>query len=327
MKKVLLTGGLGFIGRHVLAKLREQQMLTYLVVRPNKAMPDYAVSDEVIPVYADLADRKALQQQVEQLQFDTILHIGAVRGGTPVGRNIYKKVNVEATEVLAGIALNKSAKFVFCSSVGVFGAIPEDLPPTEASERKRDNYYHTTKILAEEGLQALTHQGLELVIIRPSITYGIGDFGFPYSLIHLVNTGRFLNCTVPIDIAMGDVRTLADAFFNAATYELKSGSAYNICDKAPVALRDLVDFISQNLFQKPYPRLKTLPAIAFRIGEYLAGNILHNELWKARFQLISRSWYYNPELAAHDLHITPKETLPNFKYVIDWYTSYMKKER
>lgn len=326
MKKVLLTGGLGFIGRHVLAKLRERQILTYLVVRPNKAIPDYAISDKIIPIYADLAHRETLQEQIEQLQFDTVLHIGAIRGGTPVSRDIYTKVNVEATEALAEIALRKSAKFVFCSSVGVFGAIPEDLPPTEASERKRDNYYHTTKILAEERLQAFTRQGLELVIIRPSITYGIGDFGFPYSLIHLVNAGRFLNCTPPVEIAMGDVRMLADAFLNAATYELKNGVAYNICDRTPVALSHLVDFISQSLFQEPYPRLKTLPAIAFRIGEYVAGSILHNELWTARFQLISRSWYYNPELAAHDLHITPKETLPNFNYVIDWYRSYMKKE-
>jgi hypothetical protein len=80
------------------------------------------------------------------------------------------------------------------------------------------------------------------------------------------------------------------------------------------------------LFEQPYPKIKTLPTFAFRIGEFLSGTVLQNELWKARFQLISHSWFYNPEQAVKDLHITPKETLPNFRYVIDWYKEVTKKE-
>jgi nucleoside-diphosphate-sugar epimerase len=206
--------------------------------------------------------------------------------------------------------------------VGVFGAIPKQLPPSEATERQRDNFYHATKILAEKKLHALKQHGLRFVIIRPSITYGTNDFGFPYSLIQMVDRGIFLNCTASVKINMIDVRTLAQAFISAATTSLKNGSAYNLCDKSPVELKDLVNFISQELFHSNYPKIKTLPLFAFRTGEFMFDKILKNDLWKARFQLISRSWYYDPNPAMKALAIIPKETIPNFKYVIDWYKNY-----
>jgi nucleoside-diphosphate-sugar epimerase len=257
--------------------------------------------------------------EIRKRHFDTIFHIGAIRGGAQASRETYKKVNVEATAHLAKIALERQAKFIFCSSVGVFGAIPRHLPPTEATDRQRDNYYHTTKILAEEKLHRLRGEGLNYVIIRPSITYGTDDFGFPYALINMINKGIFINCAASVKINMVDIRTLAQTFINAATTSVKNGSAYNLCDQSPVDLKDLVNFISQHLFHSNYPKIKTLPTFVFRLGEFVFARILKNEIWKARFQLISRSWYYDPQPAMEALTITPKETIPNFKYVIDWY--------
>lgn len=326
MKEVLLTGGLGFIGRNVCSKLLQENATIHLLVRPDKTIPEYTKNEQVNPIFIDLEDSDRLQKQIAHLHFDTVFHIGAIRGGRNFSHEIYKKVNVDATAILANISLQKSAKFIYCSSVGVFGAIPEELPPTETTEKQRDNYYHYTKILAEETLRKLKDNGLRFVIIRPSITYGLDDFGFPYSLIDLVNKGMFLNCTSSVKVTMGDVQTLTEAFINAAKYEVENGSAYNICDKTPVELRQLVDFISQQLFQTNYPRIKTLPTFLFRLGEFIFDKIVQNELWKARFQLISNSWYYDPEPAARDLKIFPKETIPNFKYVIDWYKNYSEKK-
>ncbi len=270
-------------------------------------------------------DLERLHEREEELKtrhFDTVFHIGAIRGGGRVSRKIYNRVNVEATARLAEIASKKSARFIYCSSVGVFGAIPKQLPPTEFTERQRDNYYHYTKIVAEETLHALQQEGLQVVIIRPSITYGLDDFGFPYSLINMVNKGIFLNCAASVKINMVDIHTLTQAFINAATLSVKNGSAYNVCDRTPVALKELVNFISQQLFHTNYPKVKTSPTFAFRFGEFVFDRILQNELWKTRFQLISKSWYYDPQPAMEELAIIPKETIPNFKYVIDWYKNY-----
>ncbi len=322
MKEILLTGGLGFIGRNLLSELAKKEIKVHLLVRPEKQIPKTAKTDLIRPIYTDLEQLYNFEGEIRKRHFDTIFHIGAIRGGGEAGREAYKKVNVEATAHLAKIALEKKAKFIYCSSVGVFGAIPKQLPPTEATERQRDNYYHTTKILAEEKLHNLKEEGLNYVIIRPSITYGTDDFGFPYSLINMINKGIFINCADSVKINMVDIRTLVQAFINAATTSVKNGSAYNLCDRSPVDLKDLVKFISQQLFHSNYPKIKTLPTFAFRLGEFVFNKILKNELWKARFQLISRSWYYDPYPAMKALAIIPIETIPNFKYVIDWYKNY-----
>ena len=138
----------------------------------------------------------------------------------------------------------------------------------------------------------------------------------------MVDKGIFLNCASPVKINMVDVETLVHALLNSSKLDVKNGSAYNISDKTPVELKTLVDFISNKLHNKSYPKIKTLPTHLFRIGEFTFDKILTNELWKARFQLISKSWYYDPRPAIRDLKIKPKETIPNFNYVIDWYKNY-----
>ena len=141
----------------------------------------------------------------------------------------------------------------------------------------------------------------------------------------MVDKGVSLNCTDAVTIHMIDVRTLVQAFINAARISLESGSAFTVCDQTPVALRALVDTISQELFHADYPKIKVLPTFAFRIAEGVSDKILGSELWKARFQLISRSWYYDPRPAEKALAIRPKDTIPNFAYAIDWYKNSVRR--
>ncbi len=47
MKEVLLTGGLGFIGRNVLAELINKDVKVHLLVRPETPLPEYAKHDVI----------------------------------------------------------------------------------------------------------------------------------------------------------------------------------------------------------------------------------------------------------------------------------------
>lgn len=325
---ILVTGGTGFIGGKLIQKLIEEKehKITLLTRHSTDEKKYNHLKNQGIAIEKiNIANQAEIRDVFERCIFDWVFHIAAIRGAGYGTKEDYIKSNVNYTKFLAEETLKQNGKFIYCSSVGVFGTIPKELPPTEATERVGDNYYHLSKILAEEQLQKMTKDGLNLIIIRPTITYGIGDFGFPFSLIKMVDKGIFFRCR-NTKIHLVDVNYLAEAFIKATTLDLKNGSVYNVVDKNPVEICDLINFISQKLKGKNYPKIKTLPQVAFKIGKKFS-QLLKNEVWKTRFELISEDWYYDSKTAENDLQITPKETIPNFEYVINWYVKEKCKPR
>lgn len=319
---VLVTGGTGFIGGKLLEQLVETAAAEIvLLVRPGTVRSRYARFEEagVKIEMAAMDNRDAIEHLFGSHRFDVVYHIAAIRGGRPVSRGVYYSSNVLATEHIAREVAGQGGRLVFCSSVGVFGAIPQTLPADESTPRHGDSYYHYTKIVAEERLRAMVADGLDVIIIRPVITYGTGDYGFPYSLISFVDNGVFVHCSRDVNIHLGDVRVLVEAFMRAAKIDVPSGSAYVVGDRKPVHLRALVDSISHQLGGQPYPHWKRLPGRAFDLASFTFDKLMKNDPWKIRFQLISRSWYYDIGSTQRDLEISLANTLQRFGYVVDWY--------
>ena len=319
IKRVLFTGISGFIGRHVARGLLDSDYQITAIVRPNtdpKRIQEFAKKVDIEKI--DLSDIHSLESFLNKNQFDYILHIGALRGGRNFFKTDFYKVNVIATEQLVIYALTQHSNFIFCSSVGVFGAIPKELPATETTPRQEDNYYHYTKIEAEKIIHKFVQKGLKAAIVRPAITYGIGDYGFPYMLMKLVDKKTMLLPKKRVMIHLTHVDTLSDAFYQLMNIAFKPGSTYIVADRNPVELSKFVDFISWELSGKSYPRNRRIPAKFFDWSILLA-HLLKNELWTSRFELISRSWYYDSRNIYHELKLEPRDTIPAFKVAIDWY--------
>ncbi|PID28084.1 MAG: UDP-glucose 4-epimerase [Candidatus Cloacimonadota bacterium] len=317
--KILFTGITGFIGRRVARKFIKRKHELTALIRPGTAperISEFRSSFNFAEI--DLADTEKLKSWLAENKFDLIYHIGAVRGGRKFPREIYCKANIDATEQLALNAFENESKLIFCSSVGVFGAIPRELPANSRTARQRDTYYHYTKIQAESIIQKYVLNGLNAVIIRPSITYGPGDYGFPYTLIKLIDKKLFLMPDRPVKIHLSHVETMAEAFAQAGERYLNPGSEYIVADVAPVELKELADFISMKLREEPYPQNRIIPHHFFDLGKNIARKI-KSDVWKSRFELISESWYYDTCNSLKDLNIHHHKTIPDFKIVIDWY--------
>lgn len=322
-KKALLTGITGFIGRNLAHRLDQEGFQITAIVRPKSAesqLNDLLSKADILLLEVDLAERTALANQLREHRWDVIFHLGAVRGGRNVSREQYFKVNVEATEEIGQFASETETKLIFCSSVGVYGAIPKILPAHIHTPFQHDNHYHYTKIEAESRLQGLVAAGLNCTIIRPAITYGEGDYGFPYTLVKMTDRGVFFLPPTPVKIHLADVDMLCQAFIAAAQRAQNPGSVYNVADLEPVELKSLVDFIHLQLKGKKYPHWKRLPTFVFRTGEKMA-QLMKNDLWKARFELISRSWFYEVNSTGKDLGLAQGPTIPTFDKVIHWYRS------
>ncbi|HNZ33017.1 MAG TPA: NAD(P)-dependent oxidoreductase [Candidatus Cloacimonas sp.] len=324
MDRLLITGITGFIGRNVLRELMNtcpDYSITALVrpqTHPNR-YSEFGKDLRIIEI--DLADTASLKEFLFTNEFDTILHIGALRGGRKFPKETYLRSNVYSTGQMVEYCLAKEARLIYCSSVGVFGAIPQELPAGPETEKNPDNYYHYTKIESERIINRAILNGLKASIIRPSIAYGEGDFGFPYQLVKLVDKYMFPLINRPIWIHLCHIDALVKAFVYLATNEWKSGLTLTIADREPVRLQALVDFISRQLHNKNYPGVLTFDRIFFAWGEKLA-RMLKNELWISRFELISKSWFYDVT-AYYDIMeregIKPHFTIPEFEITIKDY--------
>lgn len=319
-KNLLITGVTGLIGQSVLNKLisSHNDLKINALVRPGTSSARFSdYQDKVSIEFIDLSKTDLLNKYLRSNKFDIILHIGAIRGGRNYSKFHYEKTNIDATEQLVEYSLKNKARFIYCSSVGVYGAIPEELPANNESPYKNDNYYHYTKIMAEKIINKTMLMGLNAVILRPSITYGKGDIGFPNQLVKLVKTQIFPLSNKNIWIHLCHIDTISLAFVKLVKEKAHiHGKAYNIADVEPVQLRDLVNFINRELYKRNYPQFLTIDNNILLFGEYFS-RFLNLEKWKARFELISHNWFYNVRNAYEDLDLPEHFTIPDFKIVIE----------
>ena len=213
---VLITGATGFIGSHLTEKLLlKPQYHIVTIVRKKRNYKNVIDLENkgVTIVEGDFYDKNLVEKTFRDFPIQHVIHIAALRGGGIGQSEDYYKVNVFGTEVLLEASLkNQIKKFIFCSSVGVFGTIPSELPGNLNTGFNGDNEYHKSKILAEAKVQEFISKGLDSYIVRPTITYGKGDDGFPSILIQMVRNKNLLLSNKDNKIHLLDVNKLADIF-------------------------------------------------------------------------------------------------------------------
>lgn len=196
---VLLTGATGFIGSRVLARLVAQEEHVRILVRPA-TLARAEVSFEVarypdVEVVAGDFDNDGLFALATD-GVDVVFHLawqwnrnrGAEPGSNPVHDD---EADIKATEgnlnavsrLLAASSTNKVRRFVFTSSVAVYGppATIRQFPIAEDADVVQGDYgnvpfvkhYMAPKIAIEHMIRSYSRQcGLEYVILRPSVVYG-----------------------------------------------------------------------------------------------------------------------------------------------------------
>lgn len=308
---ILITGATGFIGSNVAHKfLAEKDYRVVAMVRGNRA---YKNADDLrgkgaILVEGSFCDKVFTERVFEEFPVDCVIHLAALRGGGAGTANDFHEVNVQGTEVLLETALqNRVKKFIFCSSVGVFGTIPKTRPADLNTPLNGDNRYHHSKILAEKAVHRYIGLGLNACIIRPTITYGPGDNGFPATLVNLVRRRMFFLTFRDIRIHLLDVGSFADVIRALIDTEGGGQRIYLVADRDPVILRDLVDQIYIHYHNKPYPSFMRLPDGIFNLLALLF-KTMKNEKWLTRILLISKDWYYDVTDTMMSLSFIPGET-------------------
>jgi len=179
VEMVLVTGGTGFIGRHLVDNLVKDNEGVYILTRrENSYIPE---SEKVVKIKGDITDLHDLPGDITR-DIKLIFHCAGVIKDT----KRMAEVNIHGTERVADFAIRHDIPLIHLSSVGVAGGlnrrlIDEDSPCMPA------NLYEKTKLEAEEIVKRFSKEGLKVCILRPTIVFGDGKDPADDSFFHLVS--------------------------------------------------------------------------------------------------------------------------------------------
>ncbi len=167
---VLVTGGTGFVGSHLIDVLLERgDTVTALVRSPAKAKAGNLEPRGVRLVTGDLHDQPALQQATAGQE--VIYHVaGLVAARNPAE---FDSANREGSANLLGAAATHgSPRFVLVSSMAAAGPSAPGKPLTGNETPQPVTHYGRSKLAGEEEVR---HSSLPWTILRPSMVYGPRD--------------------------------------------------------------------------------------------------------------------------------------------------------
>jgi len=249
--KVLVTGGTGFIGSHLIPSLVELGYDVYSLSRYVTGR--YVLGENVKCVFADLRDYYAVQKAIKTVQPEIVIHLAAL---SPVSYSYDHpqeviETNFNGTVNLAEACLRHIShfeQFIFASTSETYGN-QDQFPITEDVPQRPNSPYAVSKVSAEK----------YLLYLRDA-------YDFPVTIMRPFNTfGRKRNCHFVTEriitqmlegkdpIYLGDPEAVRDflyvddhvnAYLAVLNNEKAIGEVFNFCTCRGVSIKELTEIIS-----------------------------------------------------------------------------------
>lgn len=184
---ILVTGGTGIVGSHLLYSLLKENRQVRAIHRANSNIDSVK---KVFKLYTSEVD--ALFNKIEWVEADItnipdltiafenithVYHCAAFINFDPSNYKVLKKINAEGTANVVNLCLAKKVdKICYVSSVATFGSVPKGQSINEDTSWNPDNknsVYAITKYGAEMEVWRGTQEGLDAVIVNPGIIFGV----------------------------------------------------------------------------------------------------------------------------------------------------------
>lgn len=321
---ILITGGTGLLGRHLVPALQERGYRVRMLTLPGENAS--WLEDRGVAIYrGDIRQPETLTGPL--CGVNAVFHLAAMMG---VWRPMedYYAVNVTGTENVCQAALRAGVRrLVHISSWTVYGMnLPhpatEDLPLAPIEEP-----YAKTKALGDKLVQRLiASEGLPAVIIRPGTFFGPGD------RLHFGRIADRIRAGTWVTIGSGRnalpfvyVTDVVQALLLAFEHDSAVGHAYNISNDQPLTQQDAWRAIAEEIGARP-PRVRVPYRALFAAG-YAAEEVA--KLTRAKKQpvvtrlgvmLFGGDNRHSIEKARRELGYAPQMPLrEGVRLAADWY--------
>jgi len=249
MKRVLVTGGAGFIGAHLVDSLIEQGYQIRVLDRiPVDLRPTWQASANIEYMMGDFSDHSLIDEALKDI--DIVYHL--VSTTIPASSNIDPIFDVQSNLIgtlsMLQIALKSGVKkFIFISSGGTVYGIPQAVPIKENHPTDPICSYGIAKLAIEKYLHLYEElHGLQTLVFRLANPYGEGQRpgaqGAIAAFMHKIVTGQ------PIEI-WGDgsvvrdyihIRDVVDAMVRGIAYTGKH-RVFNLGSGQGRSLNEIVE--------------------------------------------------------------------------------------
>lgn len=172
--KILITGASGFIGSFIVKEALHREMEVWAAVRPTSSKR-YLQDNRIHFIELDFGSKETLKRQLDGHRFDYVVHAAGVT--KCLDKADFKRINTDGTRHLvdALIELGMPLKrFVYLSSLSVYGAIHERMPYQDITENdcpRPNTAYGKSKLEAERYLDSIGND-FPYIILRPTGVYG-----------------------------------------------------------------------------------------------------------------------------------------------------------
>lgn len=275
MTRVLVTGGTGFVGRHICRSLTAAGFQVAVATRnPRSAEALVRADVRTIPGFGPRFDWSGVLRDVEY-----VVH-AAARTDSPGGleppgsEREFQRCNVEGTAKLARDAASAGVRrLVLISTAVVHGdATPNDQPLTEDSPLSPVGIYARSKADAERALAAeAAASALTTVVLRPPPVYGPGMRpGNLFALMRLATRLPVLPFGGFIALrSLVSVGNLAEAVQAAIVHPAAAGRTYLVRDAADVSVADLLRAAAASVGRRPL--IIPVPPALLRVAASMVG--------------------------------------------------------
>ena len=251
---MLVTGGAGFLGQHLVAALQERGDTVRVLDRPSPSTERLAEQDvEFYP--GDICEAASLTEPMQGV--DAVVHLAALSAvWAPMER--YHAINVTGTENVCRAALTTGAeRLIHISSWTVYGMGIKRPADENSPLAPLNEPYSVTKALGDRLVQRMIREdGLPATIIRPDTIFGPGDS------VHIGRMSDRLRAGRSIIVGSGGnampfvyVADIVQGLLLALDRPGAVGQAYNIGNDQPLTQEQLLRAIAEEIGAPP-PRLR-----------------------------------------------------------------------
>lgn len=297
MKKLLFTGGTGFLGKNVMPLLKERYEVTTCGITPDDMLKANLAKD--VP---ELPER-----------YDVVLHAcgkAHVVPKTEAEKQAFYDVNYQGTANLCKALENAGIPkaLVFISTVAVYGCEYGDII-TEEHPLEGTSPYAESKIMAEKYLTDwCSKNGVVLGILRPSLLAGKNAPGNLGSMVEGIKKGFYMN------IAGGKVIKsilMAEDIARLLPLLEEKGGVYNVCDTRQPSFGEISASVAKQLGKrKPISIPYWMAWCMAKVGDLLGSKAPINSY---KLEKMTKSLTFSNEKARRELGWEPLDVLTNYK--------------